>query len=95
MESPLRVDSPFGIIDLESGVRDEAVPDEGLEGFGLGSDVLRGNLRDDNNHVAYFVGVARLATNNPKYFCLSFLSKLKSPHDINADVFLSVSAAHT
>src|ERR1700685_4521368 len=84
---------PFGGLHFDCGVRDEQVPDDGLEGFGMRSDVGGIDGGDEDAGVGDGGGVASVAADDADDFCADGFGVLERGDEIGADVLFEIAAA--
>ena len=84
---------PLGLVHLEVGMGDEEVPDDGLEGFAVRSDVGGVDGRDDDAGVGDFGCVTAVFADDGDDVGADLLGELEGEHEIRGNVFLEVAAA--
>ena len=78
---------------MQIWVRNQAMPDDGLECLGLRGQVGSGFNRNDNGGICDLCGVAGGAADHAENFGAPFLGQFKGADKINADALLCVAAA--
>lgn len=74
-------------------MRDQQVPDHGLEGLGMRRHVVRIDRRYDDDHVADLRRVASVTADHPEDARADFLRELQRTNQIGADILLDIAAA--
>ena len=74
-------------------MRDQEMPDHGLEGLGVRRDCGRVYDRDDDAGVGDLCSVAAVAADHSADFGADLARVLQSAHEIGADIFLRVATA--
>jgi hypothetical protein len=84
---------PLGFGGFDFGVGDEEVPDQSLEGFGVGGDIGGVYGGDDDAGVGDLGGEAAVAADYAADGGAGFLGVFESADEIGADIFYGVAAA--
>src|SRR2546425_10763381 len=84
---------PFGFLDLQLGMRDEAVPDHGLERLRVRGDESGIDGRHDDDVVADFLRVAAVAADDAEDFHAPAFALVERVDQIGADVTFRIAAA--
>src|SRR5580704_9458991 len=75
-------------------MRDEAMPNDGLESLGVRRHARIFDRRDHDNNVAGLLGIAAVTAHNAEYFEAPRLALLDRADDVGADVLFQIAAAN-
>ena len=85
---------PFGLVDLDIGVRHPEVPDDCLEGFAVWRDIVSVDRWDEDTSIGVLFGVAAILADNTDYPCADLFGQLDGVDKSRGDIFFKTASAN-